>query len=220
MSDWYQQDSTEVLRQLGVDPASGLTEAEAARRLKDYGRNELVGTGIRNPWRILWEQLTSLMVVILILAAAVSVLMADYKDAIAISVIVALNTLLGFSQEYRAEKAMAALRKLAVPSVRVRRDAQARNVSAVELVPGDIMVLEAGNLVAADCRVLETSDLQTQESALTGESQPIRKSVSVLNEASLPLGDRRNMVYMGTFVTSFPSSSTLPESGLISPTTI
>ncbi len=214
MSDWYQQDSTEVLRQLGVDPASGLTEAEAARRLKDYGRNELVGTGIRSPWRILWAQLTSLMVIILILAAAVSVLMADYKDAIAISVIVALNTLLGFSQEYRAEKAMAALRKLAVPSVRVRRDAQARNVSAVELVPGDIVVLEAGNLVAADCRVLETSDLQAQESALTGESQPIRKSVSALNEASLPLGDRRNMVYMGTFVTAGRGLAVVAATGM------
>ena len=98
MSDWYQQDSTDVLKRLDVNAASGLTEAEAARRLKEYGRNELVGTGIRNPWRILWEQLTALMVVILIVAAAVSALMADYKDAIAIAVIVALNTLLGFAR--------------------------------------------------------------------------------------------------------------------------
>ena len=202
MSDWHQHDSTAVLQQFGVDAASGLTEAEAARRLMQYGRNELAGTGMRNAWRILWEQLTAFMVVILIVAAAASALMGDYKDAVAIGVIVVLNTLLGFVQEYRAERAMAALRKLAVPSVRIRRGAEIRNVPAVELVPGDIVFLEAGNVVAADGRVLETADLQTQESVLTGESQTIRKSAGALNQANLPLGDRRNMVYMGTFVTA------------------
>ena len=214
MSDWYRQDSTDVLRQLDVDPVSGLTEAEAALRLQKYGLNELVGTGVRNPWRILWDQLTALMVVILIAAAAVSTLMADYKDAIAISVIVALNTLLGFAQEYRAEKAMAALRKLAVPSVRVRRDAAITNLPAVQLVPGDIVLLEAGNAVGADCRVLESADLQTQESALTGESQPIRKVADALNQASLPLGDRRNMVYMGTFVTAGRGQAVVTATGM------
>ena len=115
------------------------------------------------------------MVIILIVAAAVSTLLADYKDAIAILVIVALNTLLGFAQEYRAEKTMAALKKLAVPSVRVRRDAEIENIPAIQLVPGDVVLLDAGNVVGADCRVLESVDLQTQESALTGESQPTRK---------------------------------------------
>ncbi len=214
MSDWYQQDSSAVLRQLGVDAASGLTEADAARRLKEYGRNELVGTGIRNPWRILWEQFTALMVVILIVAAVVSAVMADYKDAIAISIIVALNTLLGFAQEYRAEKAMAALRKLAVPSVRVRRDADLRNIPAILLVPGDIVFLEAGNLVGADCRVLESADLQTQESVLTGESQSIRKIADTLNQESLSLGDRRNMVYMGTIVAAGRGQAVVTETGM------
>jgi Ca2+-transporting ATPase len=201
MSDWYQQDPSDVLKQFDVNAASGLTGTEAARRLQKCGTNELVGTGVRNPWRILWEQLTSLMVIILIVAAAVSTLLADYKDTIAILVIVALNTLLGFAQEYRAEKTMAALRKLAVPSVRVRRDAEIENIQAIQLVPGDVVLLDAGNVVGADCRVLESADLQTQESALTGESQPIRKIAGALNQANLPLGDRNNMVYMGTFVT-------------------
>ncbi len=214
MSDWYQQDSADVLRQLEVNAASGLTEAEAARRLQKYGINELVGTGMRSPWRILWEQLTALMVVILIIAAAVSTLMADYKDAIAISVIVALNTLLGFAQEYRAEKAMDALRKLAVPSVRVRRNAEITNIPAIKLVPGDIVLLETGNVVAADCRVLEIADLQTQESALTGESQPIRKIAGALHQASLPLGDRRSMVYMGTFVTAGRGQAVVTATGM------
>ena len=202
MSDCYQQDSADVLRQLDVNASWGLTEAEAARRLKEYGRNELAGTGIRSPWGILWGQLTALMVLILIAAAVVSALMADYKDAIAIAVIVVLNTLLGFGQEYRAEKAMAALRKLALPFVRVRRDAELKNVQSSKLVPGDLVFLEAGNVVSADCRVLESAYLQTQESVLTGESQPIRKIEGALNQASLPLGDRRNMVYMGTTVTA------------------
>ena len=135
MSDYYQQDSAEILTQLNVNASRGLTEAEAARRLKEFGRNELAGTGIRSPWRILWEQLTALMVLILIAAALVSALMADYKDAIAIAVIVVLNTLLGFCQEYRAEKAMAALRKLALPFVRVRRDAEIKNVQSSNWFP-------------------------------------------------------------------------------------
>ena len=214
MSDWYQQDSIDVLKQLQVNAASGLTEAEAAGRLQKYGINELVGSGIRNPWRILWEQLTALMVVILIVAAAVSALMAEYRDAAAISVIVALNTLLGFVQEYRAEKAMAALRKLAVRSVRVRRNDETRDIPATKLVPGDIVLLEAGNLVAADCRVLETADLQTQESALTGESQPIPKIAGSLNQPSLPLGDRRNMVYMGTSVTAGRGQAVVTATGM------
>ena len=155
--NWHQLDCPAVLRELKTHPATGLSEAEAMQRLAEYGRNELVGTGIKSPWLILWEQLTALMVVILIVAAILSALLADYKDAIAIGAIVVLNAILVFSQEYRAEKAMAALKRLAVPSVRVRRDGAVKDSPAFHLVPGDIVLLEAGNFVGADCRGLESA---------------------------------------------------------------
>jgi Ca2+-transporting ATPase len=140
------------------------------------------------------------MVIILILAAVVSLLLGDHHDAIAIGAIVVLNALLGFAQEYRAETAMAALKKLTVPAVRVRRDAQVKEIGAARLVPGDIVLLEAGNFIAADCRIIEIAALEMQESALTGESEPIHKSVQPLGTADLPVADRRNMAFLGTFV--------------------
>ncbi len=212
--NWYQLDSRAVLRELITDPAAGLSEAEAARRLGKYGRNELVGTGIKSPWLIVWDQLKALMVIILIIAAILSALLTDYKDAVAIAAIVVLNAILGFSQEYRAEKAMAALKKLAVPSVRIRREGKVSEIPAFHLVPGDIVLLEAGNFVAADCRVLESADLQTQESALTGESEPNGKSAAAIAQSELPLGDRHNMVYMGTFVTAGRGHAVVTETGM------
>ena len=214
MINSHQLDSRDVLRELKTDATTGLSEAEATSRLAEHGRNELVGTGIKSPWLILWEQLTALMVVILIVAAILSALLADYHDAIAIGAIVILNSILGFSQEYRAEKAMAALKKLAVPSVRVRRDREVREVAAYSLVPGDVILLEAGNFVAADCRVLESADLQTHEAALTGESEPIRKITDAIPQAEVPLGDRRNMAYMGTFVTAGRGQAVVTETGM------
>ena len=211
---WHQLDSSAVLRELSTDPATGLSDAEATRRLAEHGRNELVGSGIKSPWLILWEQLTALMVVILIIAAILSALLADYKDAVAIGAIVVLNAILGFSQEYRAEKAMAALKKMAVPSVRVRRDREVREIPASHLVPGDVVLLEAGNFVAADCRLLESADLQTHESALTGESEPIRKITDAISQAEVALGDRHNMVYLGTFVAAGRGQGVVTETGM------
>ena len=202
------------MQKLSSDAAAGLSEAEAARRLAQYGRNELTGSGIKSPWLILREQATELMVVILIAAAAISAALTDYSDALAIGAIVALNVLLGFSQEYRAERAMTALKKLTVPSVRVRRGGGVREISAVELVPGDIVLLEAGNLVAADCRVLESANLQTQESALTGESLPVPKTSDALEAAELPLADRRNMAYMGTYIAAGRGEAVVAETGM------
>ncbi len=199
MTPWHQYPVEDLLRELGTDSSSGLSEAESAQRLAQQGRNELASDGTKSAWLILWDQLKSLMVVILIVAAVVSALLGDHHDAIAIAAIVLLNALLGFTQEYRAEKAVAALKKLAIPTVRVRREARVREVPAGELVPGDLVLLEAGNFVAADCRVLESAALETQESALTGESQSIHKLSEALSAPDLPLGDRRNMAYMGTY---------------------
>ena len=200
MSDWHRIDAIDVVKRLGTDATAGLAESEAARRLQEHGRNEIAERGRRSAWKILWEQLTATMVVILIIAAVVSGLLGSFKDTAAIGAIVVLFALLGFIQEFRAERAMAALKKLAVPTVRVMRGGQLREISSRELVPGDVLLLESGNLVPADCRLLESVNLRIQEAALTGESEPVEKHVEPL-AGELPLGDRRNMAYMGTVVT-------------------
>ncbi|MBN1533114.1 MAG: cation-translocating P-type ATPase [Spirochaetes bacterium] len=199
--DWYRMTTNEMLNALKSDILRGLAHDEGLRRLQEHGRNELVDRGVKSPWKILFEQFTSVMVLILLAAAVISIFAGDLKDAVAILAIVVLFGVLGFIQEYRAEKAMAALRRMAVPDVRVRRDGEVREVPASQLVPGDIVLLEAGNVVPADMRILESGNLRIQESALTGESEPIEKETAAMLEDSLPLGDRRNMAFMGTSVT-------------------
>jgi len=214
MSNWYTLDVADVLKQLGTDATQGLNDAEAARRLAEQGPNELIEQGSKSPWLILWEQLTATMIVILIVAAVVSAALGDYKDAVAILAIVMLNAVLGFVQEYRAEKAMAALKKLAVPTVKVRRSGHVQEISARELVPGDLVLLEAGNLVPADGRLLECFNLRIQEAALTGESEPVEKDPHALSGADLPLGERRNMAYMGTVITYGRGQAVITETGM------
>lgn len=133
MSNWYTQNSTEVLQKLKADSRRGLSKFEVTRCLKKYGFNESIERNIESPWQILWEQLTATMVLILIVAALVSAILGDFKDAIAILAIVVFNTLLGFKQEYQAQKSLAALKKLAVPVVRVRRNELIEEISAREL---------------------------------------------------------------------------------------
>lgn len=211
---WYQLEFAAALRELGVDAVRGLGEDEIARRRLQHGRNELEGTGVRSPWKILWEQLSALMMVVLIAAAAISALLADYKDAAAIGAIVLLNAALGFTQEYRAEQAMAALRRLSVPVARVLRNGVAAEIPSDDLLPGDMLFLEAGNFVAADGRLIECANLQTQEAALTGESEPVLKTVSAITAEALALGDRRNMVFRGTYVTAGRGVLVVTETGM------
>ena len=199
--NWYQSDVETALRELQSSREAGLSTAEAGERIKKYGYNELVERGGRSPWRILWEQLTATMVLILIAAAVISGALGKWQEAVAILAIVILFALLGFVQEYRAERAMAALKKLAVPLVRARRDGSVLELPARDLVPGDIILLEAGNIVPADIRILESANLRIQEAALTGESDAVEKHIQPLEKSDPPLGDRRNMGYMGTTVT-------------------
>ncbi len=214
MIEWHQIEAAVAVERLGTDVVAGLSDAEVVRRLSEYGRNELTETRGRSAWLILWDQLKALLVVMLIVAALVSALLRDYIDAIAIAAIVVLNALLGFTQEFRAEKAMVALKNLTVPFTKVRRQGEVRQISAALLVPGDIVLLEAGNLVAADCRILEGANLQTQEAALTGESQPVDKSGTAIESLDVPLGDRRNMAYMGTFVTTGRGLAVVTDTGM------
>ncbi|WP_374687409.1 cation-translocating P-type ATPase [Promineifilum sp.] len=214
MTIWHTQSVDEVLSELSVQPEAGLNEAEAGQRLATYGPNELIERGGKHPLRILWQQFTSTMVLILIAAAVVSGLLGKATETIAIAAIVVLFALLGFVQEYRAEQAMAALKKLAVPVVRVLRGGERRELSARELVPGDVILLEAGSAVPADVRLIESANLRIQEAVLTGESEAVEKETGALEQASLPLGDRINMGYMGTAVTYGRGTAVVVETGM------
>jgi len=214
MSNWHTLDTADALQQLRSDASTGLSAFEASRRLAQEGYNELIERGLKSPWRILWEQITTTMMVILIVAALISAALGDSNDAIAILAIVVLNGLLGFRQEYRAEKAMAALKKLAMPAVKVRRDGHVHEISARELARGDIVLLEAGNLAPADGRLLESANLRIQEAALTGESEPVEKNILPLAEEEAPLADRRNMVYMGTVVSYGRGQAVITATGM------
>ncbi|HVB85205.1 MAG TPA: cation-translocating P-type ATPase [Candidatus Dormibacteraeota bacterium] len=214
MNDVYRMPSAAVLEDLGVELRVGLTSEEASRRLKAFGNNQLLQSGTKNPWGILWEQMTASVVVVLIAAAIISALLGDYKDCVVISAIVALNAALGFSQEYRAERALAALKNLSVPNAKVRRNGDVLNVSAVDIVQGDIILLEAGDLVPADCRVIESHSLQTVEAALTGESEPVAKVTDAIDRPDVPLGDRRNMAYVGTSVAAGRGTALVTATGM------
>lgn len=199
--NWHTRTHNEVIDALGTHVARGLASAEAEARLARHGPNELVETGAKSPWRILWEQFTAVMVLILVAAAVMSLFLAKYLEAGAILAIVMLFGLLGFFQEYRAERAIAALKKLALPTVRVVRDGSPRELSARELTRGDVVMLEAGNAIPADVRLIESVNLRVQEAALTGESEPIEKRIDALADPEMPIGDRVSMAYMGTLVT-------------------
>lgn len=201
MKNWHTLSFDAVAEGLEVASEKGLSESVASERLAEYGPNELTHEAGRSPWRILAAQFASLLVGLLVAAAVVSFILGDVKDAVAIGVIVILNGLLGFKQEYSAEKAMAALKKLSVPRVRVRRDGVAREIDAIDLVPGDVMLLEAGNMVPADGRLVVCAGLRVQEAALTGESEPVEKQLDPIDHAEGAVGDRTNMVYMGTVIT-------------------
>ena len=210
----YQQTAEAVVAKLGSDLRRGLSAEEVRARLERYGPNELEERSGRGPWEILWEQFTSAMIVILIVAAVASALLGDYEDSIAIAVIIVLNAALGFGQEYRAERAMDALKRLSAPTVKVRREGHVREASARELVPGDVILLEAGNMVPADGRLLKGTNLRVQESALTGESEPVEKEPVALEEEDPPLGERANMVYSSTVVTKGRGQYVVTETGM------
>ncbi len=201
MANYHQMDVESALRELKTDLHNGLSGAEVQQRQQQYGPNELIERGTKSPWKILLEQLTGIMIIILIVSALISLVLGETIDAVVILIVVALNALLGFTQEYRAEQAMAALKRMAVPHVRVRREGHTQDILARELVPGDILLLEAGNSVPVDARLLESANLRVQEAVLTGESEAVEKNIDVLDEENPPLGDRLNTVYMGTIVT-------------------
>lgn len=199
---WHEESKESLLNSLEVDLQTGLTHAQAETRKKEFGKNELKTAKSRSVFQMFFSQFKDFMVLVLIAASGISFLVGERADTIAILVIVVLNAVLGFVQEFRAERSMEALRAMTSPQARVRRDGKNSLVSASELVPGDIVHLEAGGLVPADLRLVETFQLNIEEAALTGESVPSEKHSDAEVAADSPVGDRRNMAFKGTLVTN------------------
>ncbi len=197
---WHALDKEQVVSKLATRFENGLTRDEAASRLAELGPNQLQEAPGVTFWEMLWEQFNNFVVILLIVACIISALLGEYVEAAAILAIVVLNAALGVIQERRAEQALAALRQLAAPDADVIRDGSRQVVPSRELVPGDVVLLESGNYVPADLRLLEAVNLRVDEAALTGESVPVQKDSSVNLEADIPLGDRKNTAFMGTLV--------------------
>lgn len=211
---WHTLDHDQTLSKLESNATTGLSAENVRDRLEQFGPNELIDSETRGPLLILWEQFYNSMILLLAVAAVVSLMLGEHRDAIAIVCIIVLNAVLGFVQDYRAERALAALKKLSVPRVRVRRGDAVSETESTDLVPGDVVLLEAGNKVPADCRLLESSSLKTQEAALTGESDSIEKQTAALHDTDAVIGDRTNMVWMGTAVTYGHGTAIVVSTGM------
>ena len=215
MTKWWQLDAEQTAKNLGSDSSSGLSEKEAADRLRRFGYNRIEGAKGPSPLAIFLAQFKDFIIWVLIGAAIVSGLVQEWVDAIAIIAIVILNAILGFIQEYRAEKSLAALKKLASPTSKVIRDGQHAVIPSPELVPGDIIELEAGDNIPADSRIVWlTANFAAAEASLTGESTPVAKTIIALDEKEVALADRANMVYMGTSVAGGKGRAIVVETGM------
>lgn len=210
---WYTLAVPDTLDRLASDRA-GLSADEAAKRLSENGPNELADVKQINPWIVFFAQFKSLIVWILIVAGVISGLLGEWLDCIAILAIVILNAVIGFHQEYAAEKSIEALKKMTAPQAKVRRDNNLVSLPASAVVQGDVIELEPGDLVPADSRIIEEADFRCIESALTGESVAVEKQADALKQTDLPLGDRSNMLYMGTSVAAGTAVAVVVATGM------
>lgn len=202
-----------ALKQLHADPEHGLSAAEAVRRLDLYGYNRIESGKKINPLMIMVNQFISPFMLLLAIAAGLSFFFQEWLDGIAIMAVIVINAVIGFFMEFQAERSMEALKKLTIVPARVLRDGRLSEIPSEELVSGDIIFIEGGDMVTADARVIKSTQLQTDESALTGESLPIEKNVSVLPEKT-PLAERYNMLYKGTFVTNGNAYALVVQTGM------
>lgn len=214
MKNWFTKQPQEILDEFDTNLEKGLSEQEVRQRQEKYGPNELIDRGTKSPWKIIFEQLKETMVLILIIAAVIMLFLHEYKDAIVILIIVVLNSALGFSQEYRAEQAMAALKKMSTPKVRVKRNGHVSEISSRELVPGDLIYLEAGNSVPADGSLVENANFRVQEAVLTGESEAVEKDLRPIHKENPALGDQHNRIFMGTLVSYGRATAVVTEIGM------
>lgn len=199
---WFSKSQDEVLKELNVNPLTGLSSAEAKERLLKYGPNKLKGKPKKSIVSLFLSQLKDMLIYVLLGAAVVTLFIHEYVDAIIILFVVVLNAVIGVIQESKAEKAVEALQKMTTPRSLVRRDSEIKEINSEEVVPGDIIILDAGRYVPADLRLIESANLQIEESALTGESVPSEKNANkILNDLKIPIGDKENMAFMSTLAT-------------------
>ena len=211
---WHTLSSEKVLGTFQVSKEGGLSTKQLSKHLAEYGPNQLQQGEVISPLSILLSQFKDFMVIVLLIATLISGFLGEYTDAITIIAIVIINAILGFMQEFRAEKSLQALKEMAAPNAKVVRDGLIKTVPAVEVVPGDIVFIEAGDRVPADLRLLEVQDLYIEESALTGESVPVNKRTEALEFDDIPLGDHRNMAFMGTMITRGNGIGVIVETGM------
>src|SRR3989337_2816853 len=209
---WHSKKTEQVLSELRVDQ-QGLGSEEVKRRLEEFGYNELKEKKRVTPLQIFLRQFKDIFVIMLLVATAISLLIGETVDALTIAVIVILNSVVGFVQEYRSEKAMEAIKKLTAPKARVVRDGNEAVIPAREIVPGDIVLLEAGDRVPADARLIEVVDLKVDEAALTGESSDVTKNLSIIKRET-SVGDRKNSVFMATHLTYGRGKAVITDTGM------
>ncbi|MDD4974913.1 MAG: HAD-IC family P-type ATPase, partial [Bacteriovorax sp.] len=211
----YQQSETEVIETQKTSLSEGLSDQEVMKRQAELGPNKIDDVKRKSSLQIFFSQFKDLLILVLIGAALIASFLGEPHDTVAIIAIVILNAILGFSQEYRAERAMAALKELASPNAKVKRNGQIIITPSTDLVIGDIVLLEAGNIIPADLRMLETFQIYIDESALTGESQPIEKiSHAIMTDLHLPIADQKNMAFKGTQVTGGRATAVVVSIGM------
>lgn len=202
MKMWFSKTKERVLEELNVNPTTGLTTEEVNSRLEKYGENKLKGKKKKSVISLFLEQLKDMLIYVLLGATAITILIGEYVDAAIILLVVILNAVIGVVQEYKAEKAIEALQKMTTPKSLVRRDGEVKEINSEEIVPGDIIIIDAGRYIPADIRLLESVNLQIEESALTGESVPTDKNAdAVYEDPKTPIGDKSNMAFMSTLAT-------------------
>ena len=209
----FENQSIEEVMQAQNTDTDGLSREEAKARLDKYGKNELKAAEPPTIWQRALEQLKEPMTMILLVAMVVSSILKEYGDVVIIAGVIAINLTVGLVQQGKAEKALSALQKMSSPTALVRRSGKAEEIAASDLVVGDFVELEAGRIIPADLRFVETADCSVEESALTGESLPVEKKADVVLEGEVPLGDRVNMGYMSTIVTYGRASGIVTATG-------
>jgi len=198
---WFSKSIEEVLNEFRVDPAIGLEEQEAKARLEKYGRNKLKGQKKKSILQMFGAQLKDWLIYVLVAAVIITLFLGEYIDAIIIVMVIILNAVLGVIQEVKAGNAIEALQKMSSPKSLVRRDGEVKEIDSELVVPGDILILDAGRFISADLRLIETANLQVEESALTGESVPSEKAAMLVHDPKTPLGDRENLAFMTSIIT-------------------
>lgn len=198
---WYKKSKNEILKDLDVDEKNGLSSTEALRRLEKYGKNKLETKKKKTLFKQFLSQLKDVMIYILIIAAIISAFLGEISDALIILLVIIINAVIGVIQESKAEKALDALKELSTPKALVKRDGSLKEILSEDIVPGDIVIIDAGRYIPGDLRLIDTANLKIEESAFTGESVPSEKDASFLPNKEIPIGDQNNMAFMSTLAT-------------------